>query len=334
MDVRLAPGPEFDRIRRLVEAVGSRAPVAAGAGGPGDDAAVLEPPPGEKLVASSDLSVEGVHFQRAWLTWETVGRRAVASALSDLAAMAARPLGVLLSVALPPELDVEVLEELAAGAGRVLAAAEAPLLGGDLSSSPGPVVLDVAVLGSAVRPVGRAGASPGDELWVTGELGGAAAAVQAWTRSLEPDPRARRAFERPSPRLAEARWLAERAHPTALIDLSDGLAGDAAHVAAASGVRAELDADAVPLAPPLDEFADRGAALRLAAGGGEDYELLVAVPPGALDEAARSFERRFGLPLTRLGRLEEGRGVGWSGRDAGALTGPTGGFDHFSGMGR
>lgn len=333
MDVRLAPGPEFDRIRRLVRAAGARAP-AAGAGGPGDDAAVVEAPPGQKLVVSSDLSVEGVHFQRAWLTWGTVGHRAVASALSDLAAMAARPLGVLLSVALPPELDVEVLEELAEGAGRVLAAAGAPLLGGDLSSSPGPVVVDVVVVGAAARPVGRAGARSGDELWVTGELGGAAAAVQAWTRSLEPDPRARRAFERPAPRLEEARWLAERARPTALIDLSDGLAGDAAHVAAASGVRAVLDADAVPLAPPLDEFADRGAALRLAAGGGEDYELLVAAPPGALEGQAGSFEKRFGLPLTRLGRLEEGRGVRWIGQDAGSLAGLTGGFDHFPGTGR
>jgi len=338
VDVQLAPGPEFDRIRRLVRAVGAAAPAPPGRGGPGDDAAVIEPTPGEKLVASSDLSIESIHFERAWLRWETVGRRAVAAALSDLAAMAARPLGILLSVALPPELDVEVLDELAAGVGEALAGAGAPLLGGDLSGSPGPVVLDVTVLGSARSPIGRGGAEPGDEVWVTGELGGAAAAVQAWTRSLEPDPRARRAFERPRARLAEARWLTERARPSALIDLSDGLAGDAAHLAAASGVRIRIHAASVPLAPPLEEFADRGSALRLAATGGEDYELLLTAPVGTVGPVAAAFEREHDLPITRIGRVEDGTGVGWEGPGSETLSddsgrGPAHGFDHFSDRG-
>jgi len=335
VDVRLAPGPEFDRIRRLVRAVGAAAPAPSGGAGPGDDAAVIEPPAGEKLVASSDLSIESVHFERAWLRWETVGRRAVSAALSDLAAMAAGPLGILLSVALPPELDVEVLDELAAGVGEALAGAGAPLLGGDLSGSPGPVVLDVVALGSAPAPIGRDGAGPGDEVWVTGELGGAAAAVQAWMRSLEPDPRARRAFERPHARLTEARWLAGHARPSALIDLSDGLAGDAAHLAAASGVRIEIDAASVPLAPPLEEFSDRGSALRLAATGGEDYELLLAAPAGTMGPAAAAFEREHGVPITRIGRVAEGSGVGWEGPGSEAMSGaseggPPRGFDHFS----
>ncbi len=328
MDTPLAPGPEFDRIRALVRAASAIAPAAPG-GGPGDDAAVVDVPPGERLVVSTDLSIEGVHFERAWLRWETIGYRAVTAALSDLAAMAARPLGVLLSIALPPELDTAVLESIAAGAGRSLAAAGAPLLGGDLSRSPGPVVLDAAVLGSAGRPVGRRGAVPGDEVWVTGELGGAALAVRDWQQSLEPDPRARRAFERPRARLEESRWLAEEVRPSALIDLSDGLAGDAAQLAAASGVRVDIDLDAVPLAAPLEEYSDRGAALRLALTGGEDYELLVTGAPGRLGTARRAFEDRHGVRLTRIGRVEEGRGVGWRrGGDAIALA--LAAFDHFA----
>jgi thiamine-monophosphate kinase len=331
MEAELAPGPEFDRIRDFVEVVGALAPQPRAGAGPGDDAAVIEPPSGERLVVSTDISIEGVHFERAWLEWRTIGYRAVAAALSDLAAMAAAPLGILLTVALPPELDREVLGELARGVGRALATAGAPLLGGDLSRSPGPVVIDVTVLGSAARPVRRRGAKAGDGVWVTGELGGAAAAVEAWRRSLEPDPRARRAFERPVPRLAEARWLADRARPSALIDVSDGLAGDAAQLAAASAVRLEIDLETIPLAPPLDEFTDRSAALQLAVTGGEDYELLFTAPGGSVESQRGAFERELGTGITRVGRVVEGKGVVWRGAGGEEVPSPGGGFDHFSG---
>ena len=330
MDTPLAPGPEFDRIRSLVSTVAGLAPAAEQGRGPGDDAALVDVPAGETLVVSTDLSIEGVHFERAWLRWETVGFRAVTGALSDLAAMAARALGVLLSIALPPELDREVLDALGVGAGRALAEAGCSLLGGDLSRSPGPVVLDVVVLGSATRPVRRSGARPGDDVWVTGELGGAALAVRQWRQALEPDPRARRAFERPHARLAEARWLADEAEVGALIDLSDGLAGDAAQLAAASGVRVEIDATEIPLAPPLAEFSDRRAALRLAAGGGEDYELLLTVPAGALQPLRAAFESRFGARLTRVGEIRTGTGVEWKGPEGGPVDIPLTGFDHFA----
>lgn len=330
MDTPLAPGPEFDRIRAFVEAVGAVAPSPRRRGGPGDDTAFVDVPPGEVLVASTDLSIEGVHFDRAWLRWETVGRRAVVAALSDLAAVAAAPLGLLLSVALPPELDREVLDALAAGVGRALAESGCALLGGDLSRSPGPVVLDAAVLGSVASPVRRDGAAPGDEIWVTGELGGAALAVRQWGQSLEPDPRARAAFEGPHARIEEARWLAREVGPTALIDLSDGLAGDAAQLAAASGARIEIEVDRVPLAAPLREFADRDVALRLAVGGGEDYELLLAVRAGVLDPVRDAFEDRFGLRLTRVGRVTEGRGVGWTGAGGATVDPGVSGFDHFA----
>lgn len=324
----MGPGPEFDRIRAMLAA--ARAPGDAQVWlGPGDDAAVLRLPPDEFVVVSCDMSVEDVHFRRAWLTWEEIGWRAVASALSDLAAMSARPAGALLSVALAPELGSEVAEFLSVGVGACLREFNCPLIGGDLSRSPGPAVIDVSVLGSTAAPVSRAGAAPGDDLWVTGRLGGAAVAAASWEKGREPDPRARRSFVRPVPRLAEIDWLRSRLNLSAAIDLSDGLAGDARHLATASGVQLQIDSGSIPLHDTLEEYADREVALRVALTGGEDYELLLAAEPGARTGLGREFEARFELPLTRIGTVREGAGV-WLLDDRGAER-PllSGGFDHF-----
>jgi thiamine-monophosphate kinase len=321
---------EFDRIGSMVRAANTQVDDRVILG-PGDDAAVVRIPAGEHAVLSCDLSVEDVHFRRAWLTWEEIGWRATASALSDLAAMGARPLGALLAVALAPELDTAVAESLCAGAGDCLRRFDSVLLGGDLSQSPGPAVVDVSVLGSTESPLPRAGAQPGDEVWVTGWLGGAAAASVSWAAGLEPDVRARRAFARPVPRLAEIAWLRERSTIRAAVDLSDGLAGDAGHIAAASEVRLVLRRDGIPLHPVLDEFTDREVAARIAATGGEDYELLLAAEPGPLESLRREFETTFDIPLTRIGRVESGRGVTWVDDSGSEVVMPAGGFDHFSG---
>jgi len=320
---------EFERIRSLIEAVDGPSPPEVRLG-PGDDAATLRVGDGEILVVSTDLSVEDVHFRREWLTWEAIGYRAVAVALSDLAAMAARPIGVLVSLALPPDLDSAAPGEIARGLGSCLREQGAALLGGDLSRSPGPVVLDVTVVGATRHPVERSGARAGDELWVTGSLGGAAAAAAAWSAGREPEPGARAAFERPAPRAAESRWLANEADVHALIDLSDGLAADAQHVAAASGVRLELAAGAVPLHPVFDSWTQQEAALSLAVGGGEDYELLAALGPGFTAAAREAFEREFGVGLTRVGRVTEGSGVEWLDERGSVRQPPAEGFDHFA----
>jgi thiamine-monophosphate kinase len=320
--------PEFERIAAFITAVGAVTPPELVLG-PGDDAAIIRSPDGESLVVSTDLSIEEVHFRREWLTWETIGYRAVASAMSDLAAMAARPIGAAVSVALAPELGERVVTELGRGIGRCLKSVGAGLLGGDLSRSPGPAILDVVVVGSAAEPIGRDGALPDDELWITGSLGGAAAAASAWSSGLEPDPGARGCFETPRPRTAEALWLSQRAEIHAMIDLSDGLSADSQHLAAASRVGLEIRLERVPLHAVLHDWGNPESALALACGGGEDYELLIATRPGALEGLAGEMEREFEVGLTRIGRVVDAVGVIWLDGQDRARPAPGVGFDHF-----
>jgi len=319
--IRLGPGGEFDRIRRIL---GEPAPWAGVLVGPGDDATVLEA--GEPLVLSSDLSIEGVHFKREWLAPEEIGYRAVAAALSDLAAMAAEPVGVLVSLALPDGGDDEV-GRLALGFHEALAQAPGTLLGGDLSRSPGPLILDVMAVGRTDRPLLRSGALPGDDLWVTGGLGAAGAAVRAWSRGSQPGEPLRLAFARPVARIAESVWLKARASVHAGMDLSDGLGRDAWHLASASGMDVILFEEAIPVHPELSGEANRW---ELALGGGEDYELLLAAAPGQLDDVQEEFEARFSVPLSRVGRVEEGTGLVFLVPTEGerTLLEPLG-FDHF-----
>ena len=276
---------------------------------------------------SSDLAIEGVHFRREWLTFPEIGYRAVASAMSDLAAMAARPVGVLVSLALPGADAAESGPAIQEGIREACGLCGAALLGGDVTASPGPLVLDVMVVGSAEQPITRRGARPGDELWVTGVLGGAAGAVATWEAHGDPDPSLRSALARPVPRIAEAGWLADDAGVTAMIDLSDGLAGDARHMAAASGVGMVIEETLIPTHPGLTG----DLATTLALTGGEDYELCVSVPAGRLGPLADDFEGRFGVRLTRVGRVVEGDGMSLLRPGATSPEPLTGsGFDHFT----
>ena len=333
---------EFDLIRDLLAKVNpvddtgddGRTGVGSGGGGggargpgvwlgAGDDAAVLD---AGRLVMSTDLTVEDVHCRRSWVTFAETGARAVTAAASDLAAMAATPVAVLISLAVTPSEAQAVLSDLGDGIKEALMELGAPLVGGDLSASPGPVVIDVTVVGAAEDPVTRSGAHPGDELWVTGVLGGSAGAVRAWREGAEPSPNLRASFVRPKARIKEACWLADQIHVPAMIDLSDGLAGDARHLAAASGVHIVLDPRLVPVHPDLDGEDARS----LAMSGGEDYELCFVSPPDATGPRADEFQERFGIALTRVGHVEEGTGVEIL--DAGDGQDSAGGFDHFSSL--
>lgn len=300
MVTRLGPGAEFDLIRDFLSSTRGTGPGVRV--GPGDDCAVVT---GAGVAVTVDMAVEDVHFRRAWLPAADIGYRAAAGALSDLAAVAARPIGILASVALGPGDEEAVGRELMEGVGRAAADTEAAVLGGDLTRSPGPLVVDIVALGDVTEPVLRSGARPGDEVWVTGMLGGAAAAVERWLAGEEPEPAGVEAYARPTPRTREALWLAEHGLPTAMVDLSDGLAGDVAHIAAASGVRVVVRAGALPVAATA-----RGArGVRLAAAGGEDYELCFTALPGSVLALEAEFERMFGIPLTRVGEVVEGSGA-------------------------
>lgn len=319
--VRLGSGGEFDLIRSLL---GERPELPPGVRvGPGDDCAVLE----GGLTLSCDLSVEDVHFRRDWMTPHEIGYRATAAALSDLAAVAARPLGVLVAYGLPRQDGRELAVGLHRGVEEACRRVGAAVIGGDVTASPGALVIDVTVVGHTDRPVLRSGARPGDEVWVTGRLGAAAVAVRALEGGRPLSEALRQAFVRPTPRTAEALWLAERADLHALIDLSDGLAGDAGHLAAASGATLVLAAAAIPcgreVPPPPDAL--------VALSGGEDYELCLVVPAGGLERLARGFRSEFGVDLTRVGRVE-GAGpvpVVLETQDGVRRALRSGGFDHF-----
>lgn len=305
----LGPGREFDLIRALTNQWGDLAR------GVGDDAALLDVPAGEMLVVSADNIVEGVHFRDGWLTPREIGWRATAAALSDLAAMAAAPLGVLVSLSLPDPW-LSRAEDLARGIGEAVASAGTVIVGGNIT---GARELNVAmtVLGHCTRPLRRGGARPGDALYVTGRLGGPVTALRALERGETPPRRARERFAWPEPRLRAAQWLAAN-DARAAIDISDGLLADAGHVAAASGVRMLIDLDALPILAGVDPVT--------AARGGEEYELLVAAPAD-LDTAA--FACALALPLTRIGRVESGA-AGVEVTLHGARVAPLDGFDHFS----
>ena len=303
----LGPGREFDLVRTLLAEWGKTAQRI------GDDAAVLEVPAGERLVVTTDTSVEGVHFRREWLNYFEIGYRATAASLSDLAAMGARPIGVVVALTLP-EGDHHEARELAIGIREGASAVMCPIIGGDLSS--GSVLsLTITALGSVVRPLSRAGAKPGDRVYVTGELGGADAAVHAWLAGKEPSDRDRARFAHPVPRIDAAIGLAASG-ATSAIDISDGLAADLAHVAAASNVRIEIDADRIPRVP--------GVSVAEAAAAGEEYEIVVTAP----NIDVRRFTEEFGLVLTEIGRVVAGSpGVELS--QGGERINTPAGFDHF-----
>ena len=306
----LGAGVEFDAIRAMLRVWGVQAT------GIGDDAALLSIPQGETLVVSTDASFEHVHFRREWLSPREIGGRAAAAALSDLAAMAATPVGLLLALGVPPKWRGE-LDALAHGIGEVAAVARCPIVGGNVTRA-GELSLTITVLGTSPLPLERSGARAGDALYVTGALGGPGAALDALLRGAAPRDVDRVRFAAPRPRIAEGRWLAEHG-ARAAIDISDGLVADAGHLAAASGARVVLDLASVPCI--------QGIAPESAASSGEEYELLLAFPSDARPDT-RAFHDRFDLPLTAVGRVAEGGGVSFD--DGGGRVALPPGYDHLS----
>ena len=300
-DVAMGRGAEFDLIRQLRERWGTLAV------GLGDDAAILELPRGDRMVATMDTAMEGVHFKREWLSLQEIGYRAVTAALSDIAAMAAQPRGVLVAIAAPSRDAVLALGD---GVGDAVRVVGTVIIGGNLSNADS-ICITTTALGSAFTPLRRDAARPGDFVYLTGALGGPTAALRALESGLPVKDALRERFARPRARIAEAQWLALHG-AMAGVDVSDGLVADAGHIAAASNCFVALEQDRIPVFP--------GARLEDAYGG-EEYEL-IAVSRTPLPE--QEFAARFGVSLTLIGRCKEGparAGVNVAGKEGVPVSG-------------
>ncbi len=332
--MRLEKLGEFGFIARVAELVGE--PEGAVVEGIGDDAAVLKTSGDCYVLVTTDAFVEGRHFRREWLSAEQIGMRAACAALSDIAAMGGEARAVLLSVGLPPGEDAAFGEQLVRGLHDVARSWDASLAGGDTFATPAGVWLDVVVVGEVDRPWLRSTARPDDILLVSGTLGGAAAAFHLLEsgRAANADalPAALRSrFTRPTPQLALAQALRQLPEPPAAIDISDGLVQDAGHIAERSAVALTIEAPCLPVSPACAEAAVQPDAdpVPWALTGGEEYELLLALPPAYADQAVAEAQK-VGVMLTRIGSVSKGLGVTVLASDGSPMELPQGGWDHFA----
>ena len=291
----------IDWLRRHLPAPGADVIV-----GVGDDAAVLAPTRGSYLVQTTDALVEGVHFDLRWSTPAEVGRRAVAVNLSDLAAMGARPAWLLLSLVLPEAFPVAAFEALVLAVSAEARHAGAALVGGNLTRTSGPLVVDLTATGH-VRPrrlLRRDAARAGDELWLTGSIGAAAAGLAMLRANDLADAQCIARYKVPTSRLRDAWAMARDRASCAALDLSDGLADAVRQLASASGVGARIDASALPIEPGARRwFEAHGDDPVLAAlGASDDYEMLFAVPPRAKGRL-RAARAASATPFTCIGAL-------------------------------
>ena len=306
--------------------------------GPGDDAAVIEPGRRTRLVLTTDALVERVHFAPEWCSPADVGHKALAVNLSDLAAMGAIPRWALVSLALPPTYHVEAAEALMSGLAEHARTHGVSVAGGNITRSPHDLVVDVTA-GGEVSPrkwLGRDGGRPGDELWVSGALGGSRAGLEMLADGGLPDGDAEleacaQRHRRPTPRVRLGVAMARTGAARAAIDLSDGLADAVRQLAAASGCGARVDAVMVPVEPGARAWWTRTSQdpTMGAVHGGEDYELLFAVPPRWAGRL-RNVRRQVTEPvLTRIGVLTRARDLVLT-RDGHDHPWPEG-FEHFRG---
>ena len=324
--MRLADRGEFALLERL----GLLAPPgsAPGSGRSGDDAAVLRCGSGF-LLFTADALVEGVHFRRDFTSARDLGYKALAVNASDVAAMGGTPWCFTVSLVAPGTLDEGWVMELYQGLGEAASRFGCHLAGGDTAGGRD-VVVSVALLGRAERPVYRSGARPGDHLYVSGWPGESAAGLAVLERGGRSGPAGERPL-RPEPRLALGAALARRGLATAMLDVSDGLLQDLGHLLRASAVAAEVWAERIPLSPALQEAARAVSRdpLDFALAGGEDYELLFTAPPDRAAEVAEAAEASA-VPVARIGRVVPGAGLRLLEQGRPRPFPQRTGFDHFA----
>jgi len=303
---------------KLIEWIRSRTKLdpAAVPIGPGDDMALVSLGGESQCLLTIDALLEGTHFDLKKASPKQVGYKAMAVSLSDVAAMAGKPVCAVAWVGLPQDRDMAFAKDLSAGMAEAAERFACPVVGGDITSWSSPLTVGTAIVArpAGVRPVRRSGAKPGDLLFVTGELGGSVLG-----RHLE--------FV---PRIAEARQLAALVTVHAMIDLSDGISTDLAHICRESGVAAEIMADAIPISADAKKMAasDNRTPLDHALSDGEDFELLLAVEPVDAQDLLK--QNPLGdVRLTHIGKIVEGSGVSIVAADGSRKALPPGGYEHF-----
>ncbi len=297
------PLPEKALIRRIRDRAARSRGVPGGIG-IGDDCAVRPLPPGHEALVTTDFSLEDIHFKRAWHPPESVGHRCLTRGLSDIAAMGGKPLAVFLSLALPSGFPQNWVDGFLLGLLRLADEFKVILAGGDTAESPSGIMADIVVLGSVPKgtAVLRSGARPGDRIYVTGKLGASAATLDLLSAGKRLRPSDFACHFYPQPRVTVGQFLRGKGLASAMIDISDGLSIDLGHICEESGVAAEIEIEALPLA----RLAKTGpeVALQFALHGGEDYELLFTVPA-----RKRVPSRIAGVAVRPIGVVTRGRKI-------------------------
>ncbi len=291
--------------------------------GIGDDCAVLRVPPGHELLVTTDFTIEKVHFRRDWHRPELVGRRCLTRGLSDIAAMGGEPRAAFLSLAVAGDVPQKWVDRFLKGLLDLAEEFKVPLAGGDTAQSAGGIQADIVVVGSVPKgkAVLRSGAKAGEQIYVTGELGGSAAALARLAESKPVGAEYFRHF-RPLARVAVGQRLRQRGMASAMIDLSDGLSTDLEHICKESHVGAEIEAEAIPRAQV--GLGKKRVALELALHGGDDYELLFTSAAAVPSSVA-------GVRVTRIGRTTQSAGIRLIEADGKQRPIEAGGWEHFRG---
>jgi thiamine-monophosphate kinase len=327
--MKLSDLGEFGFIERIRQVVTKAPGVVVGIG---DDCAVLELPPGERLLTSTDLLIEDVHFRRAWTDLKLLGRKSVSVNVSDIAAMGGTPRHLYLGLGIPPDLTVAELDAFVAGFLSACVDYDVTLVGGDTCRSPGPLMISVTVEGTipADEVVCRSGAQPGDAIYVSGTLGDSALALQQLRDGETPAANLAACHHDPRARVELGRALAVARIPSAMIDVSDGLLADLGHVLKASAVGAEIDESTLPLSAAVRALvAEDPGNIGLALSGGEDYELLFTVPQ-KYQTALSVLAEVSGVPVTHIGIVAPvAAGLQLLKRNGRRESAPPTGFNHF-----
>jgi len=328
---RLSSLGEFGLIDRLQQRLGPPPPELVL--GIGDDCAALQPPPGEQLLVTCDLLLEGIHFRRDWTDLRRLGRKCVAVNLSDIAAMGGTPRQLVLGLGLPGELTLEEFDLFVEGFCAAAAEHGVAVIGGDTCRAQQFLTVAVTAFGSVApeQLLRRSGARPGDLLLVSGTLGDSALALRQLQQGTSPEPWLLERHLDPAPRVALGRELAACGAVTAMIDLSDGLLADLGHLLSQSGVGARVETARLPLSGPfVRQTAEPRDRIELALGGGEDYELLLSANAGKLDQLEAAAQAA-GVPLTVIGSiLPHTDGLQLLDAAGGRLEQGRTGFNHFS----